>query len=392
MKFLVLGAGRLGYALAYDLIRSPRVAQVVLVDRDPSRLRQVKAKLPDKKLVAAEAKIENNNEMIALMSRCDLTISSIDCEHNYELAKLALGVSTNFCDLGSDENTIQHQFRLDQLARQQNVTVLPNLGFAPGLVSILSVAAAALLDELYEIRIRFGSVPLEPDETLNLNSETGSDSLIDKYRGKSAIVRDGQIFSVDSLKDVEEIEFAEPFQSMEAFHIAGDLSNLRKLFADRISHLDYKAIAYPGHAAQFRAMKKLGMMSLEPISIDDTNVRPRDLLAALIKEHMPSNEPDAVLMRITVTGVKGKQPIQILWECVEYGDSAESISAVARMTGFPASIIAQMVVRQDIKDKGVLAQENVVPIQLFLAELAGRGIKLTMTEREPLLPVKQRKK
>jgi len=53
------------------------------------------------------------------------------------------------------------------------------------------------------------------------------------------------------------------------------------------------------------------------------------------------------------------------------------------MTAFPASIIAQMLARNDIKERGVLRQESVVPIKLFLAEMDSRGINLQMIEREP---------
>ena len=55
-----------------------------------------------------------------------------------------------------------------------------------------------------------------------------------------------------------------------------------------------------------------------------------------------------------------------------------------RMTAFPASILAQMIARGDIEEKGVVVQETHIPTKLFLAELASRGIALSMLEREPV--------
>ncbi len=55
-----------------------------------------------------------------------------------------------------------------------------------------------------------------------------------------------------------------------------------------------------------------------------------------------------------------------------------------RMTAFPASIIAQMIARGDIKEHGVLRQEMAVPVKLFLAEMESRGLRLTMTDRAPV--------
>jgi saccharopine dehydrogenase-like NADP-dependent oxidoreductase len=60
------------------------------------------------------------------------------------------------------------------------------------------------------------------------------------------------------------------------------------------------------------------------------------------------------------------------------------VTAMMRMTAFPASILAQMIARNDIKEKGVLVQETHVPTKLFLAELAGRGIALSLLEKEPV--------
>jgi len=390
VKYLVLGAGRMGYAMVYDLIRSPRVNQVVIADKDQDRLGYVQHHLPNDKIIPVEVDVTNEEEVLELMLRCDLTISCVNSELNYELAKLALNVKTHFCDLGCDEVTIRKEFRLDEVARQQGITIIPNLGLAPALVSILSVTAANLIDELYEIRIRFGNVPAEPEEPLNFVLTTASDSLINEYVEKAAIIRDGQLFWVPALTDREEIDFPRPFGKMEAFQVAGDLSNLRKLYAGKLQHLDYKAVQYPGHCQQMSAMKEIGLMNYEPVHIGDTVVRPRELLAMLFEKNLPRDQPDVVLIRIAVTGIKKEKPTQVLWECVDYGNEAEGLTAMMRMTAFPASAIAQMIARGDIKDRGVLAPENVVPAKLFLAEMAGRGITLTMTEREPAFPGKGR--
>lgn len=38
MKILVLGAGKMGYAIAFDLIRSPRIEQVIVADNCQDQL------------------------------------------------------------------------------------------------------------------------------------------------------------------------------------------------------------------------------------------------------------------------------------------------------------------------------------------------------------------
>jgi lysine 6-dehydrogenase len=390
VNFLVLGAGRMGYALVYDLIRSPRVEQVILADKDVERLEFIKERLPDDRIVLVELDVEQREDVLELMGHAKVVISCVDSEYNYELAKLALSAGVHFCDLGGDEAVAQKQFRLNDVARDQDITIIPNLGLAPGLVSILSVAAANLLDELYEIRIRVGGVPAEPEEPLNYVATSAVSAVINQYVDKSTVIRDGKLFWMPALSELEEIEFPKPIGKMEAFHIAGGLSNLTKLYSGKIQHLDYKAVRYPGHCHQMSALRELGLMDTEPFPLGIISVKPRELLIALMEQNLPQNQADLVLMRITATGTKDQKPVQILWECIDYSDEAESLTAMMRMTAFPASIIAQMIARQDITETGVLAQENVVPTKLFLAELAGRGITLTMTEKEPVLPDKRR--
>ncbi|MBX9951693.1 MAG: saccharopine dehydrogenase NADP-binding domain-containing protein, partial [Candidatus Obscuribacterales bacterium] len=90
MKFLVLGAGRMGYAAVYDLIRSPKVEKVVVADRDAKCVKGAVERLNDPKIVPVELDITKQSDVIALMKSVDVVISCVPYENNYELAKAAL--------------------------------------------------------------------------------------------------------------------------------------------------------------------------------------------------------------------------------------------------------------------------------------------------------------
>jgi lysine 6-dehydrogenase len=208
--------------------------------------------------------------------------------------------------------------------------------------------------------------------------------LINEYVENATIIRNGELTIVPSLEELEAIEFPQPFGVLEAFTTSGGVSTLPKTYDGRIQHLDYKTIRYPGHCAQIKLLNALGLFEKEPININGTSIVPRDLIATRLEETLPKDEPDVVLLRVTVTGVKEKRPMSIIWEAVDYADQGAGLTAMMRMTAFPASILAQMIARNDIPDKGVLVQETHVPTKLFLAELAGRGIALSMLEKEPV--------
>ena len=384
MKFLVLGAGKMGYAVAYDLIRGSKVEKVVVADSSTENLKELVKRLPDAKIIPVELDVTNEEELAQLMGEIDVAVSCITYKHNYELAKIALATKTHFVDLGGNEEIVAKEFMLDELAKEQGVTIIPDLGLAPGLVSLLAVSAAESFDEIYDIRLRVGGLPANPDDCFMDYCQVFSiDGLINEYNEDCTVLRDGKIFSVPSLSDNESIEFPRPFGTMEAFNTSGGISTLPQSYLGRVQHLDYKTIRYPGHCDAIHMLKELGMMSKEAVETASGPVVPRDLLFKLLSDKLPKDEPDVVLVRVMVSGLKDKKPVQIVWDCIDYADQAAGLTAMMRMTAFPASIVAQMIARGDITERGVLRQETTVPTKLFLAEMDGRGIRLQMTERAP---------
>ncbi|MBU0741645.1 hypothetical protein KJ554_04740, partial [bacterium] len=59
---------------------------------------------------------------------------------------------------------------------------------------------------------------------------------------------------------------------------------------------------------------------------------------------------------------------------VDRGDPVTGLSAMMRMTGFPAAIVAHMLAGGEIDAPGARPQETVVPAERMLEELARRGI------------------
>ena len=386
MRFLVLGAGRIGYAVAYDLIRSPKVEKVVIADRQVSKLMHVERMLSDSKVVPVELDISDSNSLIELMENSDVAMSCVPVDLNYELAKAALHAKTHFCDFGGNDETVRKIRLLDELARERGVSIVPEVGLAPGLISILVEAAAATMDELYEIRIRVGMLPADREEgACSFGTGFSIDGAIGAYVDDCLVIRDGDTYSVPALSDLETIEFPKPIGELEAFSVAGGITSFVSAFEGRVKHLDYKALHFPGTCAQLQFLRGLGLMSNEFLSLSSgAKVTPREVLYHQMNSRTSAAQAaDCVVIKITITGVREKKPLQCVWDCVDYGDEARHLTAAAKLNAFPASIVAQMVARGDISEKGVLQQLSVVPTRLFLPEISSRGISLTMTERAP---------
>lgn len=381
MRFLVLGAGRMGYAVVYDLLRNKDVRQITVVDNDKNRLNHVFGQLPDQRLSVVRADVSDYEELGYLISGCDVVLSCATYKFNYELAKACIEAGTHFCDLGGNEDIVRKEFLLDEMARERGVAIVPDCGLAPGLVSILAAHACDQLDEFSEIRIRVGALPVEPKSPLNYSLFSSVEGLINEYVEDATVIRGGKLLRVQSLHDLEEIDFPAPFGKLEAFNTAGGISTLPATFGDRVSHLDYKTIRYPGHCQMVRMLKDLGLMDTRPLKLGPQQVRPRAILATLLEQKLPKDEPDVVLARVSVNGIKDGQPTEIGWELIDYMDEQTGLSAMMRCTAFPVSIIAQMVANGTIRGRGTLAQETSVPTEPLLDEMQIRGIQLRLSER-----------
>lgn len=64
---------------------------------------------------------------------------------------------------------------------------------------------------------------------------------------------------------------------------------------------------------------------------------------------------------------------------VDHYDPKTDMSAMMRTTAFPASIVVQMLASGAISKRGGVLQERDVPADMFLEEMAGRGIKIDYT-------------
>jgi len=59
---------------------------------------------------------------------------------------------------------------------------------------------------------------------------------------------------------------------------------------------------------------------------------------------------------------------------VDYTDSVTKMTSRVRATAWPASNVLQMLIAGEISKRGVIRQELDIPAQLFLNEMAVRGV------------------
>ena len=368
---LVLGAGRMGLGAAFDLAAQPDVEEVTIADMDGARTRLVADQI-GKKVRGVEANISDPRKAVELMRGHAATISCVNYWYNEKLARAAIEAKSNFCDLGGNNDVVDKELALDAEAKRAGVNVIPDCGLAPGMVAVLVAHGAARFKTLDEIHIRVGGLPQDPKPPLNYQLVFSVEGLINEYIERARVLRDGRITEVESMTEIEALDFPAPFGTMEAFQTSGGTSTLPETFLGKVKELDYKTIRYPGHCEKFKMMIDLGLCSSTPITVDKTDVAPRKVLGELLVRNLPHDEPDAVLVRVEFMG-DGKH---LTYDIIDYQDPKTGLSAMMRTTAFPASIVALMMARGETTSKGALPQERCIPPEAFMKELERRNIRV----------------
>jgi lysine 6-dehydrogenase len=376
MKVLVLGAGRMGFGAVFDLIRnSDDVELVTVADADQSKLDEVSSKIDSPKLKTERLDVSKYEATVSLMNRHDSAISCVNYWYNLELSRIAIETMTNFCDLGGNNTIVDQQLALDREARSSGINIIPDCGLAPGMVSVLAAHGSKRFDKVDEIHIRVGGLPQKPKTALEYQLVFSVEGLINEYVEKARLIRGGEIMEIESMTEVEELSF-DGFPALEAFQTSGGTSTLPDTFSGKVRELDYKTIRYAGHCEKFKMMIDLGLCSSDGVNVDGVEIKPRRLLAGLLEDYLPADEPDYVLIRLDFAGSSDGSERRLRYDIVDKQDEVNGLSAMMRTTSFPASIIAQMMARGDVSERGATPQETVIDTDKFVAELESRSINI----------------
>lgn len=377
MRMLVLGAGLQGSACAYDLLQNPDVTEVRLADLHVDRLAEFLRPYSGERLVPTPLDVRDADAVRALMRQCDAVMSAIPYYFNLDLAKHAVDVGVHFCDLGGNTDIVFAQKKLDARAREQNCTVIPDCGLAPGMDTILAQYGISQLDTVDSVKIFVGGLPEHPEPPLNYQIVYSLEGVLDYYTTLSWVLRDSKRHQVNALSELEAVDFDGGVGELEAFHTAGGLSTLAFRYEGKIKTMEYKTLRYPGHAKIMEAIRDLGLLELEPVDVKGTKVVPRDVAVAAMGPRLTKPKShDLVALRVVVSGTKDGSPKTIGWEMVDHYDAVHGISAMMRTTGYSLSITGQMQARGEISPCGVHTPDECVPPQQYIDELAKRGIEI----------------
>lgn len=366
----------MGKQAAGDLVENPEVEAVFLADLHVAQAELFKEQLGSGKLHVLQLDANDDEALAAVISKADVVVNALFYTFNEKVARIALQCGVHAVDLGGHiGGATDAVLSLHEQAEEKGVTLIPDLGVAPGMMNILAGHGAGKLDRVQDIRIFVGGIPVEPEPPLEYNHVFSLEGVFDHYSDPSHVIRNGREVEVQSLSEIEHVEF-EGFGELEAFHTSGGTSTLIDTFSD-VETLEYKTVRYKGHAEKFRLLVDLGFTDREKtVTVNGVEIRLRDVLRQVLAPITALGEKqDAVLLRVRVSGTKDGEALTYEYNMITLREDA-GVTAMARATAYTISVVAQLIGNGTISKRGSYPPELIVPGDVYIKEMAKRGVMI----------------
>ncbi len=385
-SYTIIGAGRQGVAIAYDLALRGDAARIVLGEMDErvgaaavERLRLLAPSSPCT-FESQRCDASDSSSVRMAIKNTNVTISAAPYRFNALLAELAIDCGSSFCDLGGNTQIVRRELALDGRARARRVSVVPDCGLAPGLSNHLAAHGVASLDQPRSVRVFCGGLPQRPVGPLGYKLVFSFEGLINEYSGVGEYLRDGKPVNVPALTEVEAVEFDAPIGSLEAAVTSGGTSTCPESWRGRLERYEYKTLRWPGHWKVVRALFELGAFEPDLVLDDGRRFAPRETLRALFESRLAYPDvDDVVVLRVVVEGQHQGKARCLTYELFDRRDPKTGFSAMERSTAFPAALVAHLQARGEVAS-GAAPLELSVPAKLYFDELPLHDVQVRLRD------------
>jgi lysine 6-dehydrogenase len=385
-RYVVLGAGRQGTALAFDLACNGDAERVGIADLDLDAAHKACQRLSalcagrSARFEALALDVHDGAAVRRTLTGSDVALSAVPYRYNAALAAAAIEARTSFLDLGGNTDVVRAELALHERAVAAGVAIVPDCGLAPGLGNHLAAHGVAMLERAEHVHVRCGGLPQRPVGPLGYKLVFHFDGLINEYSGVGEFLRDGRRVDVPTLTEVEELDFGPPLGVLEAAVTSGGTSTCPQTWLGKLHTFDYKTLRYPGHWSSMRLLFELGCFEQEVRAADGRSHSPRATLRALFEEQLRFPDVrDLVVLRTTVRGRSHGRSVTRRYDLLDFHDERTGFTAMERTTAFPAALVGHFMARK-LVEPGARPLEVAIDPARYLEELPAHGIHVRYTQ------------
>ncbi len=375
MRIIVLGAGRVGEAIARDLAAGGRfeltVADVSQVALD--RLTPVEG------LTTVRADLVAGGEIARLVAGHDLVVGAVPGPMGFATLGRVIETGVDVVDISFFE---EDPWPLNQLAMDRGVTAVMDCGVAPGCSNLILGRAEATWERVEAFRCYVGGLPVARHWPYQYKAVFSPIDVIAEYTRPARLVEGGEVVIRPALTEVEALDFDE-VGTLEAFNTDG----LRTLLeTSKVPEMKEKTMRYPGHCEQMCMLRDTGFFDEDPIEVGGTKVRPIDVTAGLLIPawQLEEGEEDVTVMRVELDGVVEGERVMRTYDLLDRYDRQTGITSMARTTGYTCAAMVNAMAEGLYSEPGLsppeLVGRNQACFDFIFDYLAERGVRFEITE------------
>ncbi len=363
-KVLLLGAGRVGAAIARDLAGE---FAVTVADASAPSLARLSG-VPGLRPVRASV---SGDELVPLLADADLVVGAVPGPLGFATLRRVVEAGRDVVDISF---FAEDAFALDALARERGVVAVVDCGIAPGVSNLLLGRHAATMERVDRFWCAVGGLPEVRSWPYEYRAPFSPVDVIAEYTRPARLRRGGRDVTLPALSEVELVDLP-GVGTLEAFDTDGLRSLLRTV---PVPDMVEKTLRYPGHAERMRMLRETGFFAAEPVQVGDAEVRPVDLAGRLLFEawRYRPGETDLTVMRVIVEGVEDGRPVRHTYDLLDRYDRATDTPSMSRTTGYTCAAAVRLIARGGGPAPGITPPERlgVEAADFVLADLARHGV------------------
>ncbi|MGD2142838.1 MAG: saccharopine dehydrogenase NADP-binding domain-containing protein [Anaerolineae bacterium] len=290
MRIVALGgAGKMGCIAVQDLASDERVEEVVIADRDVAQARIVAQYVNSPKVSIQKVDVTDHDGLMGVLEGADACVNATVYYFNLQVMDACLEGGVHYTDMGGLFHNTRKQLRLNDRFAEAGVSAVLGMGSAPGIPNIQARYACNRLDTVDTIRIYDGIQPPTADD---VQFTYAVPTIVDELTMSPMVYWDGEFLAREPLSGFEDYLFIEPI-GLLPMHLSlhSEVATLPLSFSDRGLRECFFKINYWGMAKEavekVRVLVDFGFAGREPVDLDGMPVVPRDLMVALMGEHVP---------------------------------------------------------------------------------------------------------
>ena len=344
----IVGAGRIGTAIYSFLVGQASGYNISIADIDSHHKHW---SINESHFFEIETPISYATQFNKFVKDKTLIINALPFTQNINLYQACLEYNVPYFDLSEDD-------ALDKWIDNRNYITptrtglpftMPHCGLAPGMSTVVANHLIKDFSDLHEVKIRVGALSQDATNKLKYHSSWSGDGLVNEYRGKCQVVRNGAYDEVDALSGYETLMI--DGKDYEAFYTAGGIGTFAKTLADRniaCVNVDYKTLRRVGHHQYVDFL------------FNDLKL-PQHELTRIFKEHIPTTKKDVVILYVNACGYDDTQYNERTYLKVFKPEviNGRYLTAIEYTTAIGMLAMVELYLKEKLPQDGYVKQEAV---------------------------------